>query len=218
MKFWELVSAFRSETQNLKKVFGKDCWKKYKIQYENLEIILDNQDRKILDEEVPFQLVKEVCELSKLEFYLYYNNIPHRLTTWKQDTDKEFEVIDASDILIRFGGHFIEETLEKSISEVKPKEIGENIEVLQVFKLTNIGIIAFLRTENRQLCKNEKLTSLDEQRNWVICEEPFISVDSYTERIKKEHQIKQGIQLYKILPLNGSGKPKETELLKIDRK
>lgn len=66
--------------------------------------------------------ILEVCELSKLEFYLYYNKIPHRLTTWKHNTGEEFEVVTASDILFRFGGHFIEETLERSISEVQPKK------------------------------------------------------------------------------------------------
>lgn len=217
MKFWELTSAFRTETENLKKVFDKDCWKKFKKQYENLETIVANQDRKILDEEVPFQLAKEVCELSKLEFYLYYKDVPHRLTSWKQGTSDEYEVVNASDILFRFGGHFIEETLERSISEVRPKHIGENIEVLGVFKLTNIGVIAFLRSENGHLNKNEKLTSIDGQRSWTVLEEPFMFIDPHTAQIKREHQIKQGIRLYKILPLNGSGKPKETELLKIDR-
>lgn len=218
MKFWELTSAFRTETENLKKVFDKDCWKKYKIQYENLETIVANQDRKILDEEVPFQLAKEVCELSKLEFYLYYKDIPHRLTTWKQGINDEYEVLNASDILFRFGGDFIEETLERSITEVRPKQIGENVEVLGVFKLTNIGMIAFLRTENGQLNKNEKLTSIDEQRSWTVLEEPFMIIDPYSAQIKREHQIKQGIRLYRISPQNGSGKPKETELLKIDRR
>lgn len=64
---------------------------------------------------------------------------------------------------------------------------------MQVFKLKNIGIIAFLRTENGQLGKNEKLTSLDEQRKWIISEESFLYVDSYAIQLKKEHQIKQGI-------------------------
>lgn len=214
MKFGELIAAFGTETGILKHVFGKDCWKKYGMYYENLETIVANQDRKIVDEEVPFQLVKEVCELSKLEFYLYYKEIPHRLTATKLETTEEYEVVNASEILVRFGGHFIREALERNGVEVRPKPIGEHVEVLGVFKLTHIGMIAFLRTEIGQLNKNEKLTSLDEQRNWIVLEEPFMFIDPYTAHIKRDHQIRQGIRLYKLLPLNGSGKPKETELLK----
>lgn len=215
MKFWELISAFRTETDNLTTVFAKACWKKYKLYYDNFDSIVARQDRKILDEEIPFQLAKEVCELSKLEFYLYYKDKPHRLATWKQGTNEDFEVVNASDILFRFGGQYIEEVLERSIAEVRPRQIGNNIEVLGVFKLTNIGMIAFLRTENGPLNKNEILTSLDEQRNWTVIEEAFMFIDPHTAQVKRAHQIKQGIRLYKILPLHGSGKPKETELLKI---
>jgi hypothetical protein len=218
MKFWELISAFRTETDNLKKIFAKDCWKKYRLQHENLETIISKQDRKILDEEVPLQLAKEVCEISKLEFYLYYKDKPHRLTTWKQDRNEEFEVVTPSDILFRFGGKFIEETLERSFSEVIPKQIGEDVEVLGVFKLTNVGMMAFLRTENRQLVKNELLCSLDGQRKWTVLDEPFMILEPSSAHEKREHQIKQGIRFYKILPHNGSGKPKETEILNIKSK
>ena len=218
MKFWELISAFRTETDNLRTVFAKGCWKKYQLYYENSDTTIAKQGRKILDEEIPFQLAKEVCELSKLEFYLYYKHNPHRLTTWKQGTNEEFEVVSASDILVRFGGHFLEETLERSISEVTPRQIGDNIEVLGVFKLTNIGMVAFLRTENKQLVKDELLSSLDGQRKWTVLDEPFMFLDPYSAHEKREHQIKQGIRLYKLIPHHESGKPKETEILKIQNK
>ncbi len=32
---------------------------------------------------------------------------------------------------------------------------------------------------------------------------------------KRERQIEQGIRLYKISPIDGSGKPRETEILKV---
>ncbi|HAO09491.1 MAG TPA: hypothetical protein DCQ50_21465 [Chryseobacterium sp.] len=153
MKFWELTSAFRSETDNLKSVLKNDRWKKYHNYYENLNSIVAKQDRNILDEEVPFHLAKEVCELSKIKFYLYYKDNPHCLTSYKQDTDQPFEELSTLDILIRFGGSFIEETLEKSTSEVTPRKIGNDIEVLGVYKLTNIGIMAFLRMEKKNFKK-----------------------------------------------------------------
>lgn len=214
MKFWELTSAFRSETENLKSVFKNDRWKKYRLYYNNLNSIIAKQDKKILDEEIPFQLAKEVCELSKLEFYLYYKGMPHRLVTRKHNTDEDFEKVSAFEILVRFGGFYIEETLEKGSSEVMPKEIGNNIEVLAVYKLTNIGMMAFLRMKNGFLKKEDKICSLDNLRQWTVIEEPLIVIDPYSAQEKRQRQIEQGIRLYKILPIDGSGKPHETEILK----
>ena len=216
MKFWELTSAFRTETENLKKVFSKDCWTKYKTQFENLETIISNQDRRILDEEIPFELAKEVCDLSKIKFYLYYKDLPNILTSWKQDKNEEFELINASDILVRFGGQYIEETLERSYSEVRPRQIGENIEVIAVYNLTNIGMVTFLRTERVALEKDEILKSLDNQRQWKIIGQNSFLFHSIESLAKTENQKKQGIRQYKIEPLNDSGKPKEAELLKIE--
>lgn len=215
MKFWELISAFRSETDNLKSVFKNDRWKKYQNYYDNLNLIVAKQDRTILDEEVPFKLAKEVCELSNIKFYLYYKDTPHCLSSYKQDRDQPFEELSPFDILVRFGGAFIEDTLEKSYSEVMPREIGNDIEVLAVYKLTDIGIMAFLRTNNNSLKKDEVIVSYDNLRQWKVIEEPFMFIDPYEAYEKRERQIEQGIRLYKILPIDGSGKPRETEILKV---
>lgn len=215
MKFWELTSAFRSETDNLKSVLSKDSWVKFKSQYDNLNEIIQKQDRQILDESIPFQLAKEVCELSKLKFYLYYKNIPYRLTNWKQGTDEPFEEVSALDILLRFGGTYIEETLERSISEVSPRQLGNRIEVLGAFNLTGRGMIAFLRTENSELKENEIISSMDNLRTWTVIKEPFMFVDPYSAYEKQERQKEQGIRQYIIKPIAGIDKPLETELLYI---
>ena len=215
MKFWELTSAFRSETDNLESVLKNDRWKKYHNYYENLHSIIIKQDRSILDEEIPFHLAKEVCELSNLKFYLYYKNKPHCLSSYKQDTDQPFEELSPFDILVRFGGSFIEETLEKSTSEVTPRKIDNDIEVLAVYKLTNIGMMAFLRMDNNCLKKDDIMVSSDNSRQWKVIEEPFMFIDPYEACEKRERQIEQGIRLYKILPIDGSGKPRETEILKL---
>ena len=200
-----------------KKVFSKNCWTKYNTQFENLESIISNQDRNILDEEIPFELAKEVCDLSKIKFYLYYKQIPNVLSSWKQNNDNECEIINATDILIRFGGQYIEETLERSYSEVVPRQIGENIEVIAVFNLTNVGMVAFLRTERMLLQKDEILKSIDNQRQWKVIGQHSFLFQSIESLAKTENQKKQGIRQYKIVPLNDSGKPKETELLKVDK-
>lgn len=215
MKFWELTSVFRSETDNLKSVLKNDRWKKFQNYYENLNSIVAKQDREILDEEIPFLLAKEVCELSNLKFYLYYKDNPQCLSSYKQDRDQPFEVLSPFDILVRYGGSFIEETLEKSYSEVTPRKIDNDVEVLAVYKLTNIGMMAFLRMENSSLKKDDIIGSADNLRQWKIIEEPFMFIDPHEAYEKRESQIEQGIRLYKILPIDGSGKPRETEILKL---
>jgi len=215
MKFWELISAFRSEADNLETVLKNERWKKYRNYYENINSIIAKQERGILDEEIPFHLAKEVCELSKLKFYLYYKDQPHCLSSYKQDTEQPFEELSPFDILVRFGGSFIEETLEKSISEVTPRKIDNDIEVLAVYKLTNVGMMTFLRMEKKSLKKDDIISSSDYSRHWKVIEEPFMSVEPYESHVKRERQIEQGIRLYKILPIDGSGKPKETEILKL---
>ncbi|WP_118974208.1 hypothetical protein [Taibaiella koreensis] len=217
MKFWELIAAFRNETDNLKSVLQQQRWRKYQICYCNLEAIQAMQDKRILDEDIPFQLAKEVCELSELTFFLYYREEPHRLSKNKLDTDQPFEQLSPYDILVRFGGAFIARTIENGVSEVMPGVIGNDIEVLAVYKLTNIGMMAFLRMDNGFLKKGDQIGSLDNLRQWTVLEEPFILVDPYEAKEKRERQKEQGIRLYKILPMNGSGKPQETEILKLYR-
>jgi hypothetical protein len=213
MKFWELTSAFRTETENLKIVFSKDKWLKYKTQFDNINDILQRQDRQILDEDIPFQLAREVCELSRLKFYLNYTDRPLRLTSWKPNINKPIEEVSSLDILLRFGGFYIEETLERSYSEVQLRQIADNVEVLGVFDLTNIGMLAFLRNENGKLPDNQLLRSLDNLREWTVIKEAKMFLSPLSATQKQEHLKQQGIFQYIIKPINGTEKPFDTEIL-----
>lgn len=122
MKFWELISAFRSEKENLNVVLGRPKWKRYKVQLENFDKMVRQQKREILDEKVPFQLSKEVCENSAQQFYLYYKRRSHIITKRKKEVDDKFEMITALDILLRYGGQYLEQILEKGIIEVNSKQ------------------------------------------------------------------------------------------------
>ena len=101
MKFWELISAFRSEKENLNSVLDKPEWKKYKVQFQNIDEVVNQQNREVLDKEIPFQLSREVCEKSELKFYLYYEKKPQMITSWKMGTDEKFEIVTPLDILLR---------------------------------------------------------------------------------------------------------------------
>lgn len=214
MKFWELISAFRSEKENLNSVLDKPEWKEYKVQFQNIDEIVNQQNRKVLDKEIPFQLSKEVCEKSELKFYLYYEKKPQMITSWKKGNDEKFEIVTPLDILLRYGGRFIEETLERSISEVQLKVIGNDVEVLGAFNITNRGIIAILRTENSKLMNGEIIYSEDQKRKWEILEETFMTASPFSAYQKKESQKEQGIRDYLIKSLNNEGKPIEKEILK----
>jgi hypothetical protein len=213
MKFWELISAFRSETDNLITVLEKPIWKKYKFYFDNFDSLVKKQDRKVLDEEIPFDLAYEVCQLSNIKFWLYYKRQPHLLTSWKQGTDELFEEVSALDILTRFGGSFIEETLERSVSEVMPRQLANDIEVLGSFNLSNIGMFAILRTENSILTENSTLSSHDNLRQWVIVKEALMTVSPFTAQSKMSSQKEQGIRQYIIKPTIGTDKPTPTEIL-----
>jgi hypothetical protein len=114
MKFWELISVFRNEKENLKAVLDKPELEKYRFYYNNLHSLIEQQDRSLLDEEIPFELAYEVCELSKMKFYLFYENQIQTLRNSIQTERELFEEISVLDVLIRFGGSCIEETLEKN--------------------------------------------------------------------------------------------------------
>ena len=121
MKFWELISAFRSEKENLISVLNKSKWRKFRVNFENIDQIIINQNREILNEEIPFDLAKEACEKSKLKFYLYHENNRQVLRSNQLSTKGKFEEITPLEILLRFGGKFLEETLEKGSSFVQDK-------------------------------------------------------------------------------------------------
>lgn len=215
MKFWELTSAFRSEADNLNLVLSRPQWAKYKASYSNLANIVRRQDRAILDEEIPFQLAKEVCELSKQKFYLYYKDTPHCLASYQYGDKESFEEVSPLEILLRFGGSYIEETIERTMADVIPKKLDDQIEVLGAFAITAIGMIAFLRSEKGKLKDGLQISSLDEAREWTVIKEHLILVDPYSGYIKQVHQKEQGIRQYVIRPESGAGKPMDGEVLKI---
>ncbi len=213
MKFWELISSFRTEKENLQKVLSNQKWVTYKLCYDKIDKTQNFTDRELLDKEIPLELGKEVCELSKLRFFLHFKEKPHILRLNQLGSSENYEIVSPLDILLRFGGTYIEETLEYGSARVFTRELGQDIEVLGAFNLNKIGMVAFLRSNNN-LSKKDTLYSNDDLRAWVIVEEhfPFVTPSSASEKIERQKQ--QGIRQYILEPLIGSDKPKDTELLR----
>ena len=118
MKFWELTSIFRSEKVLLKQTLNQNKWQKYFDNYMNLDHIVKVQNRNILDEEIPDDLANEVCAKSQIKFWVYPQMLPPCLSSYKfADTNpvNELSILDA---FKNFGGHKVEEALEKTYTEI----------------------------------------------------------------------------------------------------
>jgi len=211
MKFWELISSFRSEEEILTSILDKPQWTEYKKKYNISKKDEVEHKREILDIVVPFELLKEICGISKQKFYLYYKNQPQIITSFKRTKKNIYEVISPLDILIRYGGQYIEEVLEKGSSDVNPRSIRNDVEVLGAYNITKVGMVAILRTERNKLESGEVVYSINEGTKWQVIYEPLIRMSSYE---KQKSQREQGIRNYLIKPLNTVEKPKETEILK----
>ena len=74
MKFWELVSCFRgdSEAQIVRSVVGSPRWRdQYWDNLLNFDGLVQEQRRDILDQVVPLQLTREICQRSSAKFVLW---------------------------------------------------------------------------------------------------------------------------------------------------
>ena len=64
MKFWEVVSAFRTHPDLIRKVFERGEWREpYLLWYQKLADLVDRQDRGILDALVPMDLSRALISL-----------------------------------------------------------------------------------------------------------------------------------------------------------
>lgn len=215
MKFWELTSAFREEANILQQVLMQDKWAKYYDQYKRLEEIVHNQERDILDEELPFDLCYEVADKSKQEYWLAFNKQPQVLYNYRPGIE-DLERLLPSEILTRFGGHKIEDAHERSETDVHPRELNGNVEVVDSFILTSIGMLSILRTEQNSLPDNCLLSTLDDKKHWKVKTEfKQLFIDPYSAYEKVEAQRKQNIRQYLLDNVTQNDKPKPGQILKI---
>ena len=114
MKFWQLVSIFRSNTEIIEDEFKKPEWSFYYEIYNNLEFIIKHQKRDLLDVKVDDVLLKNICDKSNLKIYGSIDN--GTIYSYKNiDTNKEFTISEAINL---FNHDSIEEVFEKSCSIV----------------------------------------------------------------------------------------------------
>lgn len=216
MKFWELVSAFRAEKHILKEVLKQDKWKEYYKHYKIWDHIVRTQQRDILDQQLSFELCYEVAERSTTEYWLGFDQQPQMLYNFRPDIDSVERLLPA-EILVRFGGSKIEDVHERAYSEVEPRALGENAEVIGSYNLTTLGLLAILRTEKIKLADNCILSTQDGTKKWKVKKEHinlFGSPVSFHEKI--EAQTKQNIFHYLLDAIAHTEKPRPGDLLRIN--
>ena len=108
MKFWELVSAFRSERSILEAVFAEQPDHEFSAHFSNFSELVHTQNRAVLDSIVPNELVFLVAARSMQSFSLSENGTL-RLARSAMDG----QILSALDVVERFGGSVIEEIHER---------------------------------------------------------------------------------------------------------
>jgi len=116
MKFWELTSAFRGFDRQLIEVLTSGHWNQpYGEWLKNWSQLVHSQERNKLDAEVPKELVLEVAAAVGNLLVLYLNQ------GWLRS--RQFSPTDikltALEVVKKYGGSVIEETLEKGLCKVE---------------------------------------------------------------------------------------------------
>lgn len=70
MKFWELTSVMRGETDALQAVLRDPRWRQYDQWYSRLAQYVNAQDRAVLDAEVPDELCRSALARSSVKYYV----------------------------------------------------------------------------------------------------------------------------------------------------
>ncbi len=114
MKFWQLISAFRSEPAVLKAVLADPDWAEFGDWYARFESIVADQDRITLDTPVPDALARAVASRSSQTFQLTSDG-----TLCIACGDSDAEKLSAVDVLERFGGAVIEDVHEYGSVQIR---------------------------------------------------------------------------------------------------
>lgn len=117
MKFWELISVFRSDKEVLINILNEPRWVTYLEWYENINDHLNTQNRQVLDAELPNTLCRRALALSKHKFYIQDNV----LREFKDSLilNPPYELLDALEVFDRFGGASIEEVIEYGSKKIQ---------------------------------------------------------------------------------------------------
>jgi len=111
MKFWELNSICRDQPKLLAKTLSRSCWRSLEVIYNDFSTYVGDQERTILDMEVPENLCIEVLEQHPGQVFLFEGVLrSYRFAPAE-------EALTYLDTFLQFGGSALEEILEKGSIE-----------------------------------------------------------------------------------------------------
>ncbi|MCE9556973.1 MAG: hypothetical protein K8T91_26805 [Planctomycetes bacterium] len=116
MKFWELVSGFRSEPELLQRILADRNWGDFSVWYGEFREIVARQDRQKLDAEIPGELELAVASGSSQVFCLRSDDCLESASPKSCG-----EILSALDVVKHFGGAMIEELNEYGSAHVGTK-------------------------------------------------------------------------------------------------
>ena len=121
MKFWEVVSAFREDPKLLRSVLASPRWRdQYWQHFMQWDVLVDTQQREILDEPVPMDLTREICQKVQLSFVLRRDPRGTWLRSYLPGRNSEDNLpkLSALDVHERYGPAVIEEVREYGSARV----------------------------------------------------------------------------------------------------
>jgi len=119
MKFWELITLFEVEKilqdgkDILLEVFQNDRWKDCYHWYLNFNEIVENQEREVLDQEIPNSLCEVAFSKSIRKYYLVNNNTLMECGEDFSKPEEPFIILNALDAYQKYGGSSLERVQEK---------------------------------------------------------------------------------------------------------
>lgn len=112
MKFWELASVCRTETELMEHLAVKPEWARYLDWYRDLDNLVQEQDRAKLDAELPDDVCIFVLSASRAE---YFQSADYVRVRRHSPTDRQ---VSAVDIVRQFGGSFLEDVCEAGLAPI----------------------------------------------------------------------------------------------------
>lgn len=214
MKFWELIAAFSTEKSNVDKILDHKKWKKFRLILSHSETVGIPQNHFILDIKVPFELIQEICHLSKHKFLYYYEETQKKISIFDASkASATTEILNSSEVLIRFGGSKLYEVTVLGSTPVSLRSIEDKIEVISSYKISKNEVLALLRKEDQPLEVGTIISSLNHRKSWVI-KEIISDLQLPFNNIEKRNQLlAQHIELYRLKPQHNADLPLDNELL-----
>jgi hypothetical protein len=111
MKFWELVSLFRDETEVLKKGFAEKRWSDFQDMFYDYDFLVSAKHDEVLDKNVPDLLMQKLAGISEKKYGFDAKN---KILTRLPDADKNNgEVLSMQSVIEIYGDTSLVEIAEK---------------------------------------------------------------------------------------------------------